>query len=183
MACSNSKCCNNNCNECSDSALTIPTNFSTDPVECPTPESCTEVFNMECICYNGPDIVELDIQAGQRLNVVLNKLIMYMTNPGCATFADDATCQGVINIITSDITTTTFNLTWNAAPAAVSYVIEYKETGAAIWTTTTPIVAPTVTAMVTGLAADTTYDVRIQTVCAASDCYSLTIRLKTNAIT
>lgn len=182
MSCKNKKCKKQSCNGCTDLSVSVPTRYSNDPGLCPKPNPCSEQFPMECICYDGPDIVELNIKSGDKLDLVLKKIIMAISNPGCSNFSDDTACQGTVGIIVSDITPTTFNLYWNSVPAATSYIIEYRVSGDIVWLTTTPVIAPTVSAMVTGVLPDTVYEVRIQTVCSGSTCYSLTIKLKTNLI-
>jgi hypothetical protein len=181
MSCKNKKCNTSDCKGCNDQSLAIPAFFSNDPAVCPKPEICSESFNMECICYNGADILELDIRKGDKLDVVLKKLITATLYPACADFDDSLTCNAVVDIVILDRSSTTFSLSWDSVEAAINYTIEYRAPGGS-WISTTPVVAPTLTAMVTGLLPETVYDVRILTTCGSSTCYSLTIRLKTNTI-
>ena len=110
MACT--KCKNNRCG-CADSALTIGPNFSNDPTVCPPDsETCVEVFDMACICWQGPDMCELDIKAGDRLDEVVQKLVLTLAQVSCNTnpqptqfistrvyFQDSGAAQGVPNTI------------------------------------------------------------------------------------
>lgn len=176
MACN--KCNSSRCG-CGDSALHI-SNFSNNPTECPpNSEPCSEIFSMECISYQGDPIVELDINTGDRLDEVLQKLILGITSAGCATFDDDSTCQSPINLLISSLTSTGFAISWDTVPSALTYVVEYKLPGDGVWTTNTAVTAPTVSDTVIGLTADTIYDVRVQAVCDGDDCYSLNIRIQT----
>lgn len=74
MACN--KCKEKKC-LCSDHPLTIPPTFSNDPTVCPPDsETCSEVFDMKCVCYQGPDICQLDIKTGDRLEEVIRKILL-----------------------------------------------------------------------------------------------------------
>lgn len=177
MACT--KCNSNRCG-CGDQALTTGPNFSNDPTVCPpNSEQCTEVFDMECICYGGDDIVELDIQRGDRLNEILQKLVLAITNPGCSNFGDDLACQAPINLMISNLTDTSFDISWDPVAVATSYVVEFKEAILPTWNLNPAVTAPVVTDTIIGLTPDTVYDVRVNAVCPAGTCYSLNIRIKT----
>ena len=52
---------------------------------CPTPDPCGETFCAECIPYCGDTIVDLGITQGTRMDVVVQMLALYLTNPGCIT--------------------------------------------------------------------------------------------------
>jgi len=145
------KCKTSTCG-CGDSAFSIPANFSNDPTACPpNSEQCSEVFDMACICYNGMDIVELDIKQGDRLDAVLAKLVLAITASGCDTFGDDTSCQSPINVTVANLTDSTFDISWDAVPAAVTYQVE------------------------------TVYDIRVHAICATGGCYSLNFRIQTLA--
>jgi hypothetical protein len=177
MSCN--KCKNKKCG-CNDQSLTVNPNFSNDPTVCPPDsEPCSEVFDMACICYQGPDIVELDIQQGDRLDEILQKLVLATTNPGCANFEDALACQSAINLMIANLTDTSFDISWDAVPAAVSYVVEFKDATTTTWFVNPAVAAPIVTDTIPGLTPDTIYDVRVNTVCASGNCYSLNIRIRT----
>lgn len=167
---------------CNDSALVIPTSFSNDPTVCPpSSETCSEVFPMECVCYQGPDIFELDIKKGDRLDEVLQKLILRITNPDCAIFEDDTVCQSPINLTISNLTATTFGISWDTVDIATSYQVEIKLTTSSTWLLNTAVTAPIVADTLVGLTPDTIYDVRVRAICPSDSCYSLNIRIKTEA--
>jgi hypothetical protein len=136
---------------------------------------------MECICYNGPDIVELDIKQGTRLDEVLQKLVLAVTNPGCTDFIDPATCQSPLNLMIANLTDTSFDISWDAVPAAVSYTVEFKDANSPTWLLQPSVVAPVVSDTVVGLVPETVYDIRVNAICAAGSCYSLNIRIQTMA--
>lgn len=163
-----------------DSALPIPTSFSNDPTICPlNSEKCAEIFDMACICWQGEDIVELDIKKGDRLAEILQKLILATTNPDCATFIDTASCGSAINLTIANLTSTSFELSWDAVAGANYYVVEYKQATALSWNLTPNVVPPTAAVGLYGLTPDTVYELRVNTVCATGTCYSLNIRVKT----
>jgi hypothetical protein len=173
------KCKNTKCG-CADQPFTIPANFSNDPTVCPEDsEQCTEVFKLECLCYDGMDIVELDIKQGDRLDSILHKLILAITAPGCANFGDDTACQSPINVTVTNLTQTTFSIEWDAVLAAVSYQVEIKEATSPTWLMNPAVTAPTVNDQIIGLTPDTVYDIRVHAICAATTCYSLNFRIKT----
>ena len=176
-----SKSCNHSgkCG-CKDSALTIPPNYITDPAICPDPEECSELFDMNCICYNGDPIVELDINPGDRMNELIQKLVLAITNPGCAQYGDPlATCKSVLNFESNVITDNSISVVWDLEALGLTYQLEYKETVATTWLIN-PSLGPTINADTAGgLLPDTWYDLRVNTFCTTGSCYSVTIRIKT----
>jgi hypothetical protein len=61
--------------------LATPCEIGTDA--CPNPDPCGETFCAECIPYCGDTIVDLGINSGTRMDVVVQMLALYLTNPGC----------------------------------------------------------------------------------------------------
>jgi len=176
MACT--KCNTSNKCGCKDVPFNMPLTYSNNPTVCPVDsEKCTEVFDMGCICYQGPDIVELNILQGSRLDEVLQKLILAITDPGCATFSNPTACQSAINILIENITTTSFQISWDAVTSATGYSVEYKASTSLTWLVRPTVV--TLTDTLVGLTPDTIYDIRINTICALGTCYSLNLRIKT----
>lgn len=172
-------CKNKNCG-CQDNSISMTTNYNNCPDVCsPLAEPCSELYDMKCICYNGPDIKELDIKKGDRLEEILQKLILGITNNACAQFQDPLACTSILNLVATNITTTTLGISFEPIVNAITYRVEYKDTTSLTWLLLTPLVAPTVTASIVGLQPDTVYDIRVYADCGASGCYSLTIRIKT----
>lgn len=167
MSCN--KCKSNKC-QCHDQALTVGPNFSNDPTVCPpNSEPCTEVFSMECICYDGDDIAELDIKRGDRLAEVLQKLILAVRYPNCSVFEDNTLCQSVINVTFTDITASSFVIGWDPVTSAVDYQVEFKLATDLTWTST--VALTTTAATIIGLSPNEIYDVRVKTNCPADTCY------------
>lgn len=176
MSCS--KCQSTRCG-CGDTPKSISTSFSNCPDPCESKETCTEVFDMHCICYEGEDIVEYDVKKGDRLDEVMQKILLALSNSSCAGFGDDTTCQSPINLNVSNITTNSFQIEWDATPLATSYNVEYKDASLTTWTINPSVTAPTTSDTIIGLLPGRIYDVRINAICPSTTCYSLTIRITT----
>ena len=161
----------------------MPNTYSNDPTVCPPDsEPCSEVFDMACICYQGDDIVELDIKKGTRLDEILQKLVLGITNPGCTDFFDPLVCQSPLNLTVSNLTTSSLEISWDTVASAVSYSVEFKEAISLVWLIQPIITAPVVSNTIVGLTPNTVYDIRVNAICAAGNCYSLNIRIKTTAL-
>lgn len=77
------KCKQDRCG-CADSALSVPTVFSNDPQVCPpNSETCSEVFDMACIRWMGPDVCELGISTGDKLSEVIQKIVLGIAEISC----------------------------------------------------------------------------------------------------
>jgi hypothetical protein len=155
--------------------LTTQAPCETGTPECPTPDPCPETFRAACVVYTGDTIVDLGLEKGERLDVILQRLTLMITNPGCV--IPSSSCLAVVGLLSSNITSTTVDLTWVPVATAINYSVEYKEAASAVWIITPPITEPE--AMLGGLTPDTDYHIRINAICAAGACYSVTIQIKT----
>jgi len=70
---------------CDDVGLTTPPPCNTGTLDCPTPDPCPETFCAGCVVYCGDSIVDLGINKGDRMDVIIQMLALYQTNPGCIT--------------------------------------------------------------------------------------------------
>ena len=179
MSCT--KCNNKNRCGCGDTSIDMPNSFSNCPDPCLSKETCTEVFDMACICYQGEDIIEYNIQKGDRLDEIMQKILLGLTNNGCATFGDTTACQSPINLTIANLTSTTFDISWDTVPSATSYVVEFKDASSSTWLLNPTVTAPVISDTVIGLVANTVYDIRVNAICATGSCYSLNLRIKTTA--
>ena len=90
-----------------------------------------------------------------------------------------AACDTATAVSASTITNNSATITWDDASATGSYILEYGPTGFVIGSGTS-ITATETTVTLTGLSANTTYDVYILTICSATnvsmytDVYSFT---------
>lgn len=163
---------------CADKALTTNSPCAQDTPSCPTGDPCPETFSAACVAYMGNDLPELDIVQGDRLDIILQKLLLTLTNPGCAYPGNS--CLSVIGLATTSITSTTAKLKWLASSTAISYSVEYREITSGTW-----LINPSTTGLtdtISGLTPGTEYYVRVNTTCALGTCYSLTIKIKTKTI-
>lgn len=77
-----------NCNHsvpcgCGDTGLTTPPPCTTGTPACPTPDPCPETFCAGCVVYCGDGIIDLGINQGDRMDVIMQRLALFLTNPGC----------------------------------------------------------------------------------------------------
>jgi len=70
---------------CGDTGLTTPPPCGTGTNECPTPDLCPETFCAGCVVYCGDSIVDVGINQGDRMDVIMQRLALFLTNPGCIT--------------------------------------------------------------------------------------------------
>ena len=159
---------------CSDAALTTPISCPTDE-GCENPEICSQIWDAHCVVYNGDEIVDLDINPGDRMDVILQKQVLNSLNPGCINPLN--TCRSVLNLRSTSITTSTISIAWDTVATAVSYQLEYKVSGAASRTLNPAVVIGS--DVIGGLLSATDYNIRINAICASGGCYSLTINVKT----
>ena len=103
------------------------------------------------------------------------------TSLGC-TPPSTTSCATVSGLNSSSITTSSATITWTAVSGATSYNIQYKTSAATTWTTTT---STTTSKSLSGLAAGTTYNYRVQAVCSTTSTgsYSSTSSFTTSSTT
>ncbi len=176
MACS--QCGSTKSCGCKDLALTtIPVYKCPPDTRCPNPEPCSEIVDAACIMYTGPDILELGVNYGDRFNTIIQKLILFTTNPTCVDVT--STCQSTSTLALVGLTNTTITIGWALSPTAINYQVEYKASNSNIWLLNT-IVGPAITAdVITALVPSTSYDVRVNAICNSGNCYSVTFVITT----
>lgn len=76
-----SKCKTKKCG-CLDTGLTTPTPCAHDTPECPNPDPCSETFSDCCIVHNGDGIAELNIQTGDRVCDIWQKIALAIAASG-----------------------------------------------------------------------------------------------------
>lgn len=178
------------CNKCKKKAsncecggpIRVPSIYSNNPTTCPSPNPCSTITPLECICYTGPSIVDLGINTGDSLENILQILILSITNPGC--IIPPTTCLSVLNVDYSYSTcgTNSLIISWDPSTTAISYQVEYRQVGAGSWSLNPSITPPITQSTIGGLIPNTWYEIRVNSVCTSGNCYSLTIRVKTQAI-
>ena len=92
--------------------------------------------------------------------------------------AEMSNCTKPTGLAVSNITESTADLTWTAGGDEAGWNIEYKEASASTWNTAT---ATSTSHTLTGLMANTEYNVRVQAVCGANEFSNWTITSFTTA--
>ena len=163
---------------CTETALTSPVT-----TVCNNTEPCEELTAFECVSYTGNNIYTLGVNTNDRLDVVIKKLALYLTNPAC--YDPTATCQSIKDFEILDIKTTEGTVFWSypPAPAALTAVkLEYSTSP----TFASGVVQVSLSSSYTqytiiNLVANTTYYLRIKssTSSSADCCTSITLSFKT----
>lgn len=179
---------------CADKAHPVAPPCGQGTSDCPIPESCAEIFSAECIVYNGDNIPEYGIQKGDRLDDIIQRIVLYQYNVNCiqpysgSWPGTPATCLAVTGLRSDWITANEVKLLWTPSPLATSYTVSYKRPADANWTTiyafTTPPNQYTTLASyytVGNLLPNTTYYFQVDSNCTfGGPCSSVVIELKTN---
>lgn len=101
-----------------------------------------------------------------------------LTSNGCGV-PTPVTCGTVVGLTSSGVTQTAANLSWTALSGATGYVLQYKPTAGATWTTVNTI---TNSAAISGLTAGTAYTYSVAAVCAAGTSNATTSSFTTTAV-
>lgn len=172
--------CNKHKEECGCTKSLSTSDLCNTLPDCPNPEKCPETFDAGCVVYMGDTIIDLDIKTGDRMDQVLQKLVLALTNPGCV--LPNSTCNAVLGLATTSISSTIINLKWLVAANAISYSVEYRAISSLTWLIN-PTLAPTITQdYISGLTPGTEYYIRVNTICSSGNCYSVTLKVKTKVI-
>lgn len=175
MSCN--KCKKKNCG-CSDKGLTTPYPCPNDAYVCPTPEPCSETFSDCCIIHDGNSISEFNIESGDNLCTILQKIILNVTNPVCV----DPTlgCQSPLGLRSTTITPNSIKVVWNpVAGSPLGLVVESRPVGTVTWAIGPALLDTDTSFDIPGLLPNTEYEIRVGTGCG---CYSVTIKAKTNKL-
>lgn len=184
MACT--KCQNtstSNCG-CKDTAYTTVKTYTCPPdQQCPVPTPCSEYVDSRCTVYHGAGIWEMGIEDGRSLQSIIQQLIIRTGDtPDCADPC--STCQSTWNVFPVSATSTSITLAWEASATAVSYQVEYQAVPVNPCTLGTWLLLTsqtTLTATIGNLTASTEYLIRVNSICASGNCYSVTIKVPTTA--
>jgi len=183
MSCTSCGSTNTSCG-CKDAPYTTVKTY-TCPADsaCPVPSPCSEYVDTRCTYYNGAGIWEMGIEDGRSLQSIIQQMIIRTgADPECADPC--STCQATWNVFLASATSTTLTIAWEASATANTYQIEYQALPVdpctlSTWTLVTA--QTTLTNTIGSLTANTYYLVRINAICDTGNCYSVTIKVKTEA--
>jgi len=163
MACNNCNNTSTDCNHlacgCADTSQTMPCTYT----DCRKDgaESCDEVMCAACISYCaatfeaslGGEI--LQIAQGERLDRILQRIVLFMTNASCVATAPQLVSLG-------DITTTSVEVEWSGVPSTATVDVQYKIPTSGGWTTAASGLASSTTShIITNLTANSAYQFRV----------------------
>lgn len=168
---------NKNCNHkvpcgCADSALTTPPPCN-DTGNC-AGEVCAESIGQKCVVYDNNSLVysitgnDFEIQQGERLDEVIQRLLIFLNDPACAASAP-------VGVYASKVTVDSITLQWTGSDPAYTYSIDYTDGVSNFNTTST-----TTTVSLLTLVPNTEYSITITTV--DTSCASVTIKVKTKSL-
>lgn len=163
---------------CTETALVSPVT-----TVCNNAEPCEEITAFECVKYTGNNIYDIGINNGDRLDVVIKKLALYLTDPAC--FDPTSVCQSIKDFEILDIEVTGGTVFWSypGAPATISLVkLEYStDPTFTVGVIQVPLANTYTQFQIINLLANTTYYVRIKTSTSVSVdcCTSITLSFKT----
>jgi len=180
---------NDYCHECQQ----------TPSVEQPAPpncagEKCVEIYNAECIQYNGADIPCKQIEKGDRLDEVINKLstcyneefvrgLLRMIRDDenlkalfaqivCSIDCNSITvCEAPSGIVASNPTTEGFTLSWAKITGVSGYYVRVKKVDSSTWINVGGLIlnsafsTGTATVNITGLESGSAYEAQVKTLC------------------
>ena len=163
MACNNcnntsTKCDNLSCG-CADTSQTMPCVYNDCSVK--GAEQCEDIQCASCVSYCkdtfeaslGQNI--LQIANGERLDRILQRIVLFMSDANCITTAPQLVSLGVT-------TSTTIIVEWSGVPSGSTVSVEYKLPSSGGWTqAATGLTSSTVAHTITNLTAGTTYQFRV----------------------
>lgn len=137
-------------------------------------DKCVETYCQQCISYCQDDMEfivgneELSIKRGERLDVVLQKMMVFFSNPACA----KSTAYGLKS---HKIDCTSLTLTWEGDDSlSYSIVVENMDLGGSV---TTSVPQGLYQYDLTNLTPDTNY--RLSIITDSTTCESVRINIKT----
>ena len=154
----NTTCTNLPCG-CADTSQTMPCVYN--DCRAKGAEKCEDLMCASCISYCA-DTFEaslgntiLQIASGDRLDRILQRMVLFITNASCVDSAPQLVSLGTI-------TSTAVIVEWSGVPNAATVDVEYKLPSSGGWTTAaSSLNTSTVSHEVTGLVANTMYQFRV----------------------
>ncbi len=185
MGCTNCNKCKSDPCACMDHGLTTPCEYD----DCnPNAEPCDEIICAECVSYCGdtfqvpdpldPTDARFRIEKGERLDQILQKLVIYTTTSVCM----DADQLHAVTVRLGNPTSTSVVVSWDyVSPAATEFNVYWSITSG-VWVLANlggPLSALTTSYNITGLNPATTYLIKVETGDGASTCDSVEVQTET----
>lgn len=161
-----------NCNPCQD-CPPVPAVLT----PCVDSEPCEELFPLGCIKLDGDPIVEGNIQKGDRLRTIVEKLIIGQVS-GLACISPTLKC--VTNLRSTVVAANAVTIAWSVPADNTSLTVMYKTEAATQWTS---VASNGLTSKeITGLSSNTKYHFKVaSTASGSTNCTSVTIAVTTKA--
>ena len=163
MACNNCNSTTTDCSNlacgCADTSQTMPCTYT----DCRKDgaESCEEVMCAACLSYCAATFEAslgntiLQVANGERLDRILQRLVLFITNSTCVATAPQLVSLGTI-------TSTSVEVEWSGVPSTATVDVEYKKPTSGGWTTAaTGLTTSTTAHTITNLTANTVYQFRV----------------------
>jgi len=182
------KCKSSPC-ACADHGLETPCTYDVCP---PPAEPCEDVQCAECVSYCGPYFQVVDptvplpgvnvlfsINTGDRLEEILQKIALYITNPACA---EPLQFHAVYHVVLNNITNDSVYITWSGVgPGTTGFnVFSSEVTGVWVQENIGPLLGPGATSFqVIGLDPNTTYLFKVEATDGVDSCDSVQIQATT----
>jgi hypothetical protein len=173
MSCSDSSLPLSNCNPCLNCP---PTPAILAP--CPDGEPCDELALLSCVKYSGDEIVDANIKAGDRLDEIMQKMLIGIINADASCISP--TVKSAVKLRSTAIAKDSITIAWTSPLDATAINLQYKAASAQSFT---PVVATGLnTKQITGLLAGTKYYFKISSLSNGNiTCNSVTIAVTTKA--
>ena len=186
MACNTCNKISSKCS-CPNNSLTTPCSYT----DCSTgSERCSEVTCTECVSYCGTTFEigstgqVIRVETGERLDAIIQKLALMVSQGVGACTANDIH-HAPYNVYVENITSTTANIVWGGTSSLTDHFDVYLSAVTPVsWVqqNTADIPSTTLTFGVTGLAAATSYRLKVtSTDTGAATCDSVEVIITTAA--
>jgi len=165
MSCT--KCKSSPC-ACADHGLTTPCTYN----DCdPTAEPCEDITCVECVSYCGPTFrgvkaggtnVLFEVESGDRLSKILQKMVLYITDEACAVQDQH---HAVWYVDVNNVTNNGASVNWNGVSSFSAGLMVYWSVTTGVWVAANlsgPLSPIDGSFAVTGLNPNTVYQFKVE---------------------
>lgn len=167
---------------CQDHGLTTPCSYSDCTRKAET-ETCEDIQCLECVSYCQDSFCVTNsanqifcVNKGEKLDLVLQKLVLFVANPSCWN-------SNIAHLFTGAVTQTSIELFWQGIPSGTTAINVYfaPVNGAYVLANASPLSGAANTFIVTGLTANTAYKFKVAATTASATCDSVELYVNTIA--